>query len=150
MRICYLRPQKLRKMNDGIERECIQCGRCGGVCPIGRVRSEISPRKTLFRIVQDRGKRLDRDREELWMCVTCYACDEICPQGVKLVNLMFNVRNHLSMEKMPDSIKEMIKTIKEEGTVIPCTMESKRLRKDLGLEELRKPDIQKILKISNF
>lgn len=120
------------------------------MCPIGRVRSEISPRKTLFRIVQDRGKRLDRDREELWMCVTCYACDEICPQGIKLVNVMFNVRNYLSMEKMPDSIKEMIKTIKEEGTAIPCTMESKRLRKDLGLEELRKPDIQEILRISNF
>ncbi len=151
MRIYHPRFQKPRKMDEELERQCIQCGRCGGVCPIGHVRSEISPRKTLFRITQDKGKRLDEDKDELWMCVTCYACDEICPQGIKLVNVMFETRNYLCRsDETPDSIKEMLKILKKEGRAVPATAETRDMRKDLGLEDLRKPDVRGLLKISNL
>lgn len=150
-RICYAQIKRIRKMDEELEKECIQCGKCGGVCPIGHVRPEITPRKTLFRIARDTGRKLEKDKDELWMCVTCYGCDEVCPQGIKVVNVMFETRNHLCRSgEMPGSIVEMVKTIKEEGIAVPSDAKSEKLRLDLGLGGLIKPDVRELSKISNL
>ena len=34
----------------------------------------------------------------LWDCVTCYQCQEHCPQNVKVTDIFFELKNQISKE----------------------------------------------------
>ena len=80
-------------VDAGIETvdHCFQCGTCGGGCPSGR--------RTPYRVRQIVRKCLLGLREEvvsdpaLWMCTTCYTCQERCPRSVKIVDIIKMARN---------------------------------------------------------
>ncbi len=116
--------EELKELSTNVTKFCIQCGNCGGVCPIGRIHTEITPRKSLCRLAVDESRKLETDKEELWLCLTCYACDEICPQGIEVVDTLLKVRNHLCKNKeTPDNIKEMLKSFKKTGAAAPYKRE---------------------------
>jgi Fe-S oxidoreductase len=67
---------------------CYQCGTCSGTCPWNRVRN--------FR-VRDILTRAQLglegyEGEDLWLCATCNACVDRCPQGVEIVDLVRTIR----------------------------------------------------------
>ncbi len=139
--------RELKELGDNVLGNCIQCGECGSVCPVGRVSPDVSPRKALCRLALDESR--SQDREELWLCLTCYACDEVCPQGIELVDTLLLVRNHICRRgEIPDTVREMDKSLRKHGTAVPHTAESRKLREELGLEELvhvNTRDMQKIM-----
>jgi heterodisulfide reductase subunit D len=58
---------------------CIDCAKCTGTCPIGRVGVTYSPRAVVEHVVVER--RNPRE-DELWRCLTCGLCQERCPSDV--------------------------------------------------------------------
>jgi heterodisulfide reductase subunit C len=69
---------------------CLQCGTCGGTCPVSRTLPH-TPRR-LFALA-----RAGMDREVLesltpHVCASCYACTVKCPAEIKITDLMYAIK----------------------------------------------------------
>ena len=70
---------------------CLDCGKCTSVCPISRLNSEYSPRRTVQRALAGDEGELLRD-ELLWSCLTCKMCNERCESDVYYAELIRDLR----------------------------------------------------------
>ncbi|WP_295722821.1 CoB--CoM heterodisulfide reductase subunit C [uncultured Methanobrevibacter sp.] len=128
---------KERFVEAGLEtvEHCFQCGTCGGGCPSGR--------RTPYRVRQIVRKCLLGLREEvisdpaLWMCTTCYTCQERCPRSVTIVDIIKFARNEAAHAGyMADAHKATGKFVIESGHGVPINDKVKALRKEIGLDEV--------------
>jgi heterodisulfide reductase subunit C2 len=114
---------------------CYQCGTCTGSCPSGkrtpyRIRSII--RKSLMGL-----KNEVMEDDSLWECVTCYACQERCPRGVAIVDVVKILRNMQSQAgKMAKAHKMTGVFVLKTGHGVPINDATMALRKRVGLNEL--------------
>lgn len=124
-------------VDAGIETvdHCFQCGTCGGGCPSGR--------RTPYKVRQIVRKCLLGLREEvvsdpaLWMCTTCYTCQERCPRSVKIVDIIKMARNEAAKAGyMADAHKATGSFVIKFGHGVPINDKTKDLRKAIGLDEL--------------
>ncbi len=124
-------------VDAGIETvdHCFQCGTCGGGCPSGR--------RTPYRVRQIVRKCLLGLREEvvsdpaLWMCTTCYTCQERCPRSVKIVDIIKMARNEAAKAGyMADAHKATGSYVIKTGHGVPINDKTKALRAEIGLAEL--------------
>ena len=67
--------------------ECIACGTCTGVCPWGLVREH-----SVRRIVRQAALGLEGFEPLSWLCLTCRACVDRCPQQIDLTAVMQSMR----------------------------------------------------------
>ncbi len=137
---------------------CFQCGTCTGACPSGR-RTPYRVRQVVRKSLMGLKDELISD-DNLWMCSTCYECQERCPRGIKIVDIIKIARNYASQagymakaHKMTGSF--VIKT----GHGVPINDATKALRKSVGLTELPPTthqfpealeEVQTILKTTKF
>lgn len=137
---------------------CFQCGTCTGACPSGR-RTPYRIRGVVRRAVMGLKEDVISD-DTLWMCTTCYECQERCPRGIKIVDIVKIIRNQAAQagfmapaHKMTGSF--VIKT----GHGVPINDATMALRKSVGLDELPPTthqfpealeEVQKIFKATGF
>lgn len=114
---------------------CIQCGTCVGSCPSGR-RTAWRIRNILLKVQLGlRDEVLSSD--DLWLCTTCYTCQERCPRKVPATDIVRLLRNiafeegHVKKEHLT-VVRNFITT----GHAVLLTDEVKKARVKLGLEEL--------------
>jgi len=84
--------QAVLHLPDGEKvKQCIQCGTCSGACPTGHV-MEYTPREIIAAL---RAGMLDRILESntVWMCASCYGCTVRCPAGIKLTDVMYELKS---------------------------------------------------------
>ena len=137
---------------------CFQCGTCTGACPSGRrtpyrVRQVV--RRSLFGFKED----VISD-DTLWMCSTCYECQERCPRGIKIVDIIKIVRNYAAQAGyMAQAHKMTGSYVIKTGHGVPINDATMALRKSVGLGELPPTthqfpealeEVQKILKTTGF
>ena len=79
-------------------RSCFGCQNCTSVCPV--VGSHESPRKALGLLPHEimhclalKQKDLALGSMMLWDCLTCYMCQEQCPQGVCVTDVLYQLKN---------------------------------------------------------
>jgi heterodisulfide reductase subunit C/nitrate reductase gamma subunit len=77
---------------------CFACENCTTVCPV--VGNYENPQETLgllpHQIMRSVGlgiKDLALGSMMLWDCVTCYQCQEHCPQGVHVTDILYELKN---------------------------------------------------------
>jgi len=77
---------------------CFGCETCTTVCPV--VRNYDSPKETLgllpHQIMHACGlgvRDLAFGSNMLWDCITCYQCQEQCPQGVSVTDVLYELKN---------------------------------------------------------
>ncbi|MBW2740248.1 MAG: 4Fe-4S dicluster domain-containing protein [Deltaproteobacteria bacterium] len=77
---------------------CFSCQNCSTVCPV--VGNYENPQEALgllpHQIMRSVGlslKDLAFGSKMLWDCVTCYQCQEHCPQGVKVTDILYELKN---------------------------------------------------------
>ena len=72
-------------------KQCIQCGTCSGACPTSHL-MDYTPRETIAAL---RSGMLDRvlDSNTMWMCSSCYGCTVRCPAGIKLTDVMYELKS---------------------------------------------------------
>ena len=82
---------------------CYACENCSTVCPV--VGNYENPQKELgllpHQIMRSAGlglKELATGSEMLWLCLTCYQCQEHCPQGVNVTEILFDLKNIAAKE----------------------------------------------------
>lgn len=86
-------------LSDGAETYsfCFACENCSTVCPV--VGNYDDPQKNLdlmpHQIMRALGfgiRDLALGSRMLWYCLTCYQCQEHCPQGVKVTDILYELK----------------------------------------------------------
>ncbi len=69
---------------------CLQCGTCSASCPTSYA-MDYTPREI---IAAFRAGMLDRvlRSNTVWMCASCYSCTVRCPSGIKLTDVMYELK----------------------------------------------------------
>ena len=147
-------------IDAGIEtvKHCFQCGTCSGSCPSGR-RTPYKVRQIVRKCLLGLKDEVISD-DALWMCTTCYTCQERCPRSVKIVEIIKKARNiaaHAGYMALAHK-KTGLYVIKT-GHGVPINDATKALRVKIGLSELPATthsfpealeEVQKICKITAF
>jgi len=71
-------------------KECLQCGTCSASCPTAE-HMDYTPREI---IASFRAGMLDKvlKSSTVWMCASCYYCTVRCPAGIKLTDIMYELK----------------------------------------------------------
>ncbi len=74
---------------------CIQCTVCSNVCPIVDYDSnniDMSPHQ-IMNLLRLGKKHMATGTRMVWSCLTCYACQENCPQQIQVTDILLELRN---------------------------------------------------------
>ena len=72
---------------ETISKQCIKCGKCSEVCPVGLMPVMIIDNK-------DRADKLKIDK-----CIECGLCSYVCPAKIEVRELLRNIKEELSNDK---------------------------------------------------
>ena len=71
---------------EGVDGErfktCLQCATCSGACPFGYL-MEYPPGRMISYLRADLFDQVLKS-DSVWLCVSCYACTEVCPLKYQL------------------------------------------------------------------
>jgi len=112
---------------------CLQCGICSASCPPGRI-AEFRTRQLIRRT--SLGSKVGIKNEDLWLCTTCYTCQERCPKKIEIVSMIIALRN-IAAEKgniIPEHRRVCHMFIRY-GHAVPLNDENREKRVRLGLVE---------------
>ena len=147
-------------IDAGIEtvKHCFQCGTCSGSCPSGR-RTPYKVRQIVRKCLLGLKEEVITD-DALWMCTTCYTCQERCLRSVKIVEIIKKARNvaaHAGYMAKPHKMTGVF--VMNTGHGVPINDTVKALRAKIGLPEIPPTthaypealaEVQKICKITGF
>lgn len=123
---------------DSILRTCVHCGFCNATCPTYQLLgSELDgPRGRIYLIKEmlETGQASDKTRLHLDRCLTCRACETICPSGVRYGRLI-DIGREMVEVHAPRSLSERLLR-KAMLAVIPHTA---RVSVALALARLLRP-----------
>ena len=147
-------------IDAGIEtvKHCFQCGTCSGSCPSGR-RTPYKVRQLVRKCLLGLKEEVISD-DALWMCTTCYTCQERCLRSVKIVEIIKKARNiasHAGYMAKPHKMTGVF--VMNTGHGVPINDATKALRTKIGLPEVPPTthtypealaEVQKLCKITGF
>ena len=93
--------------------KCMKCGKCSATCPSFN-EMDIKPHQFVSYILNDNVEAL-AESKSLWKCLSCFACVERCPRGVKPGKLIDAARqlvvrerggDYLSADEIPELLDE--------------------------------------------
>jgi len=76
---------------------CVQCTTCTGVCPVVAVSEDpsrdldLTPQQ-IMNLLRMGLKKQTLGARMVWSCTTCYKCQEHCPQGVPVADILYELR----------------------------------------------------------
>jgi heterodisulfide reductase subunit C len=112
---------------------CNECGRCVAVCPVERAggRSAVS-----FLAGGPRG--------DVWLCASCWRCQDECPAGVDIHELIMGERRRLAA---PEGYRQAFENVLACGYALCVGPEVNEVRAVWGLEpvELAEPGVVEVL-----
>ena len=123
---------------------CFQCAKCSAGCPVSdKVNIQIHEvmRMLLF------GLHEVLDTDMVWLCTTCYQCQERCPQGIDITDILFGLKNlSFKQGKAPQGYATSRQGLFDTGRLYAPTEWE---REDLGLDDVPEFDPEDIKKILN-
>ena len=147
-------------IDAGIEtvKHCFQCGTCSGGCPSGR-RTPYKVRQIVRKCLLGLKEEVITD-DALWMCTTCYTCQERCLRSVKIVEIIKKARNVAAHAGYMAKAHKMTGVfVLNTGHAVPINDNVKALRSKIGLPEVPPTthaypealaEVQKLCKITAF
>ena len=125
-----------REHGAEIIRSCYACGTCAAGCPVRRVNAKYNPRK-IIRMILLGMKDAVLKGEEIWLCSSCYTCQERCPQGIRITDTIVALRNLAAKEGHgPSGIFMQAKLIRGQGRLYALDEFDDKKRKKAGLPSL--------------
>jgi Fe-S oxidoreductase len=96
-------------------RTCLQCGMCSGVCPFGYI-MDFPPGRLITAL---RAEMFDQvlKTDTVWMCVSCYACTQVCPAKIPLTpGLMTRTKEELLLAgNIPSELQDALENSSRYG-----------------------------------
>jgi heterodisulfide reductase subunit C len=122
---------------------CFQCAKCSAGCPVSD-KVNIQVHELMRMLVFGLPAALLTDM--VWLCTTCYTCQERCPQGIDITDIIFGLKN-IAFKKgiTPPGYVAARKSLYDDGRLYPPTDWE---REDLELDdvpELNVEDTKKVL-----
>lgn len=127
---------------------CYACGTCTASCPVRSIDESFNPRKIIrMAILGMKDEVLKSDF--VWLCSTCYICQERCPQDVVITELMNALKNIAVKEGIihPGYVAQASE-IGKFGRLYEIDDFANKKREKMGLPQLKSEgkDIQTIYK----
>jgi heterodisulfide reductase subunit C len=107
---------------------CIQCGTCVTVCPV-----EMVGGRAIVTFLANP----DAADYSVWLCTSCWRCQETCPSGVNIYELMMDQRRR---EEAPGGYQTAFTSILNRGLALAISQqELNQVRAAWGLEPVELP-----------
>jgi len=111
--------------------ECIECGTCVSVCPIEKVGGHA-----IVTFLADPGA----SEYSVWLCSSCWRCQESCPVGVDIYGLMMRERRKQQAPPGYQSAYDILRTSGVSVAITQETLDDMRAAWDLEPVSLPAPD----------
>ena len=123
-------------------KSCIQCGTCSGVCPLS-VYMDFSPRQVMALTRADFKNEVLRSHT-IWLCASCYACAVECPRGIRITDIMYELKQRAIHEgiypkhfPIPVLAREFTEMVKKNGRITELLLVIKLFLKTSWFAALR-------------
>jgi heterodisulfide reductase subunit C len=129
---------------------CFACGSCTVSCPVREINDIYNPRKIIRMVLYGMKDRVLQS-DFIWLCSTCYACQDRCPQGVKITDLMTVLKNMAVKEGyIKPGFRKQAELIYNHGRLYEIEDFDNKKREKLGLPAVQKSfdKVKKLLKKS--
>jgi len=138
-------------VNAGAEKlnYCFQCGVCSGSCPITRFNESFNPRRIMISTALGLPERVLQGNT-IWLCATCYSCQERCPRDVQPADVIKAIRNQAVRTGITNPYFQTISaTIVKEGRLFNEEEAEffNEIRADMGLPPIPSLDLGEVSKI---
>lgn len=145
--------EKWRSLRAGIDlvrrhwdyallRACAECGACVEDCPVARADPTFNP-NTLVRALAAGEVEAVLSSPELWKCIECYTCAELCPNKYDQMTILRRAK-HLAIGRglAPAAAAEGMQAFRETGQLVRLSAGQRRRlglppSPEAGAEELR-------------
>ncbi|MHC4253956.1 MAG: 4Fe-4S dicluster domain-containing protein [Planctomycetota bacterium] len=125
---------------------CFACGTCTAGCPVREVDERYNPRRIVRMALLGMKDRVLKS-DFIWMCSTCYSCEERCPQDVKLTDVMNAIKNLAVKEgHIHPAYTAQIDLIKASGRLYEIDEFDNKKREKAGLPALE-PKVDEVASI---
>jgi len=138
LRVDYLEPDVSLTLREAAE-ICLMCGVCcvvrGHACHV-QYDDRFGPRQTY--VYDCLGAEDPAGNPNIWLCVSCHKCEEICPYEVSPLRFIEALKAQafqrgLIHPVMLGEVEQVLST----GYAFPLTPSAARRREELGLEPIR-------------
>ena len=128
-------------------RACYQCGTCASSCPVAKITSDFNPREIMLLAL-----RAEKDElisgDAIWLCCSCFNCQERCPQKVEIADCIYVLRNIAIKEGyIPNIYSEFASTLQNDGRIVGVSKFVEKKRPTLGLPPLQPTGVDALKKI---
>ncbi len=121
---------------------CFQCAKCSAGCPVSD-KVNIQIHEVMRMLVFGLKEVLQTDM--VWLCTTCYTCQERCPQGIDITDILFGLKNMAYRKGMaPSGYVTSAKALYDVGKLYSPTEWE---REDLGLDDVPELDVSETKKM---
>lgn len=126
---------------------CYQCGTCASSCPVAKITDRFNPREVIkLSLFGERKEILSGDA--IWLCCSCYNCQERCPQKVEIADVIYALRNlAIKNGHIPNIYTEFATGLINEGRIVPVSKFVEKKRPDYGLPPLKPTGVDALRKI---
>jgi len=117
-------------------RGCLACGTCSAGCPVCRATPSYDPLRIMRMLVLGlREEVLSGDM--IWLCSDCYTCQENCPMGVKVTEIINHLKNLATREeRAPLGVSTQERLLKDQGKIYIIDDFDNKKRTKVGLPSL--------------
>lgn len=73
---------------------CVQCTLCTNTCPVvayDQVQNDLGPHQVM-NLLRLGEAHLASGSKMVWHCLTCYSCQEVCPQSIRVADILLELR----------------------------------------------------------
>ncbi|MCF8062547.1 MAG: 4Fe-4S dicluster domain-containing protein [Deltaproteobacteria bacterium] len=115
---------------------CMTCRTCSCGCPITEVDNRFDPAR-IIRMATYGLREEILAGDVLWLCSGCYTCQERCPQGVRVTDLIMLLKNMaVQAGHVPPGIRAQKELVTRKGRIYPLDDFDNKKRDKIGLPPL--------------
>ena len=126
---------------------CYQCGTCASSCPVARLDSRFNPREIIkLSLLGEKDEVVAGDA--IWLCCSCFNCQERCPQNVEIADVIYTLRNiALEAGNSPNIYADFASALIADGRIVAVSKFVEKKRDEYGLPTLKPVDVEALNKI---
>jgi len=127
---------------------CLKCSNCQ-ICPVTDFSEDYTPTESFVYDIISSEDPLGN--VNLWKCVSCHYCQDVCPFGLSPHNLFMEIKAASYSEgKSPSAVTSLIKSIVTTGRGFGVSTRTDKMREKLGLSPLTSNGAKDVLKLSEI
>jgi heterodisulfide reductase subunit C len=107
-------------------RACADCGACVEDCPVARADASFSPNALVSALAAGDVEAV-LNSPDLWKCVECYTCAELCPNKYDQMTILRIAKNlALARGLAPAAVLEGFKAFRDKGRLTEASVAQRR------------------------